>query len=73
MPFKTGDTAIANCHGRDVRVKLTKLVENTGSHTPPKWASVDLAAMSGSMAELPTREDIDIPINEQLIVEYYSR
>jgi hypothetical protein len=30
-PFKVGDTVIANCHGKDVRVKLTKLVENTGS------------------------------------------
>jgi len=30
-PFSVGDTAIANCHGRDVRVKLTELVENTGS------------------------------------------
>ncbi|HFD80375.1 MAG TPA: hypothetical protein ENK05_08305 [Gammaproteobacteria bacterium] len=30
-PFRAGDTAIANCHGKDVRVKLTRLVENTGS------------------------------------------
>ena len=30
-PFKLGDTAIANCHGKEVRVRLTKLVENTGS------------------------------------------
>jgi len=30
-PFSMGDTAIINCHGKNVRVKLTKLVENTGS------------------------------------------
>ncbi|HED51993.1 MAG TPA: hypothetical protein ENI83_00410 [Gammaproteobacteria bacterium] len=30
-PFKVGDTAIINCHGKNVRVALTRLVENTGS------------------------------------------
>ncbi len=29
--------------------------------------------MSGSMVVEPSREDIEIPLNEQLIVEYYSR
>jgi small subunit ribosomal protein S4 len=39
----------------------------------PEWLTIDLAAMSGSMASEPSREDIEIPLNEQLIVEYYSR
>lgn len=30
-PFRVGNTAIINCHGKNVRVELTKLVENTGS------------------------------------------
>ncbi|VAW73867.1 DnaK-related protein, partial [hydrothermal vent metagenome] len=30
-PFRSNDTAIINCHGKDIRVQLTKLVENTGS------------------------------------------
>jgi hypothetical protein len=30
-PFRTGGTAIVNSHGRDVKVKLHKMVENTGS------------------------------------------
>ena len=47
--------------------------ELVGQHTPPKWLTVDAAAMSGRVADLPAREDIDIPINEQLIVEFYSR
>jgi len=47
--------------------------EQFSQHTPPKWLTVDPAAMSGQVAALPAREDIDIPINEQLIVEYYSR
>jgi small subunit ribosomal protein S4 len=39
----------------------------------PQWLTINLAAMSGSMANEPGREDIEIPLNEQLIVEYYSR
>ena len=49
------------------------VVEQGGRYTPPKWLLVDTAAMSGQMTGLPARDDIDIPINEQLVVEFYSR
>lgn len=50
------------------------LGEALAKHTPPKWLSVDPAALAGTVVALPERDDItDIPINEQLIVEYYSR
>lgn len=39
----------------------------------PEWLSVDMAAMKGVVERLPERRDVDIPLNEQLIVEYYSR
>jgi cyclic-di-GMP-binding protein len=39
-PFKVGDTAITNCHGRDVRVKLTELLENTGSFAQFQFESL---------------------------------
>jgi small subunit ribosomal protein S4 len=39
----------------------------------PDWLSRDDETMVGRVMALPTREDIDIAINEQLIVEYYSR
>jgi small subunit ribosomal protein S4 len=39
----------------------------------PAWLGLDLTNMSGSMQGNPAREDIEIPLNEQLIVEYYSR
>ncbi len=39
-PFKAGDTTIANCHGKQVRVKLTKLVENTGSFAQFQFTSL---------------------------------
>ncbi|MHB1354550.1 MAG: 30S ribosomal protein S4 [Anaerolineae bacterium] len=40
---------------------------------PPAWLSLNTANLSGSVIALPTREQIDIPVQEQLIVEYYSR
>jgi small subunit ribosomal protein S4 len=39
----------------------------------PKWLEVDTANLSGKVAALPAREDIDFDFNEQLIVELYSK
>jgi small subunit ribosomal protein S4 len=39
----------------------------------PGWLNLSLMNLSGSMVAEPGREDIEIPLNEQLIVEYYSR
>lgn len=41
--------------------------------TVPAWLNLNLVEMGGSMVNNPDREDIEIPLNEQLIVEYYSR
>lgn len=39
----------------------------------PKWLTVDKDKMEGQVVELPKREDVDIPVNETLIVELYSK
>ncbi len=39
----------------------------------PRWLSVDVDNISASVLHVPAREDIDVSLNEQLIVEYYSR
>jgi len=39
----------------------------------PEWLGVDMAAMTGTVVRVPERRDIDLPLKEQLIVEYYSR
>jgi small subunit ribosomal protein S4 len=39
----------------------------------PDWMSLDALSMSGRILNLPSREEIDLPLNERLIVEYYSR
>ncbi len=39
----------------------------------PRWLSIDTNNLTASVLGLPVREDIDVTVNEQLIVEYYSR
>lgn len=39
----------------------------------PRWLSIDPAQLAGRVMAQPGREDIDVRLNEQLIVEYYSR
>lgn len=39
----------------------------------PRWLTVDANNLSATVLDLPKREDIDVTLNEQLIVEYYSR
>ncbi|KAB2866677.1 MAG: 30S ribosomal protein S4, partial [Anaerolineae bacterium] len=40
--------------------------------TAPEWVKFDLNGMKGTVLRLPERREIDLPLNEQLIVEYYS-
>jgi ribosomal protein S4, bacterial/organelle type len=49
------------------------LLENLGSRTVPGWLSLDANTAAGTVVALPTREDIQLPIQEHLIVEKYSR
>jgi len=39
----------------------------------PEWLSLNASEMSGTVVSLPKREQIDVPVDEQLIVAYYSR
>jgi small subunit ribosomal protein S4 len=39
----------------------------------PRWLSLDTNNISAKVLQLPARDDIDVSLNEQLIVEYYSR
>ena len=41
--------------------------------TTPKWVTIDVDKLEGKIVALPTREDIDVPIAEHLIVELYSK
>ena len=43
------------------------------SITVPSWVSVDVEKLEGKVLSVPTREEIDTPIAEHLIVEFYSK
>jgi len=49
------------------------LKEEMGRKHSPDWLSTDESTLQGQVLSLPERKDIDISLNEQLIVEYYSR
>ena len=53
--------------------KIKGLVEANGSRPVPKWLDMDREKMECKVLALATREDIDLPIEETLIVELYSR
>ena len=48
-------------------------LENMKDTSQPHWLAFDVESKKGIVQDLPTREDITIPIEEQLIVELYSR
>lgn len=49
------------------------ILEITGGRLVPEWMEVDQEAMKGTIKYLPTREMIDVPVDEMLIVELYSK
>lgn len=49
------------------------ILEVTGGRTVPAWLEADHENMTGTVKEVPTREQIDVPVNEVLIVELYSK
>lgn len=60
-----------------VAPKSTKLFETAFAAIPtkkiPSWLNFDLGQRQGHVLHWPTRDEIDVPVNEQFIVEYYSR
>jgi small subunit ribosomal protein S4 len=66
--------------GDDVRLRVTSKLQariddnlNAGRGQVPQWLEVEPAARRGAVRSLPLREDIQIPVAEQLIVELYSK
>lgn len=49
------------------------ILEVAGSRLVPAWLEADQEALKGTVKELPTREEIDVPVDEMLIVELYSK
>ena len=49
------------------------ILEVTGGRLVPEWIDVDQENLKGTVKELPSRDEIDVPVNETLIVELYSK
>ena len=49
------------------------ILEVTGGRLVPEWLEADQENLKGTVKELPSREAIDVPVNEMLIVELYSK
>jgi len=49
------------------------ILDITGTRAVPEWLSVDQEKLTATVKELPSREIIDVPVNEMLIVELYSK
>ena len=53
--------------------KFKASIEANSFRQPPKWLEYDANALAAKVAAVPVREDVDFPIEEQLIVELYSK
>ncbi len=53
--------------------RMKDITEVTAGRLVPEWLDVNLEGLQGTVKELPTREMIDVPVNEMLIVELYSK
>ncbi|MBP5472359.1 MAG: 30S ribosomal protein S4, partial [Lachnospiraceae bacterium] len=53
--------------------RYKEIAEVTGGRLVPEWLDGDLENFKGTVKNLPTREMIDVPVDEMLIVELYSK
>ena len=70
--MKTGDEVRLREKSKELDVVKGEL-ERVEQRGIPPWMLLEKAEMKGTVVHLPTREEITVPINEQLIVELYSR
>jgi small subunit ribosomal protein S4 len=69
--LKKGDTIALTSRAKEM-IQVRHSIEVV-DHTPPMWIDVDKGKASITVSDLPLREQIDIPVREQLIVELYSK
>lgn len=53
--------------------RFKDIAEAVNGRTTPEWLEVDSASFSGTVSSLPKREQIDVPVDEMMIVELYSK
>jgi small subunit ribosomal protein S4 len=72
LRLKAGDSVSVREKSREV-AEMKSAMEAVARRQIPAWLEVDPAAFQGALKALPAREDLTMPMQEQLIVELYSR
>jgi len=70
--IKKGDVIEIKADSKSTQ-RFKDIAEATRGRLYPEWMEVDSEAMKGTITELPKRDQIDVPVNEMLIVELYSK
>ena len=69
---KAGDTIEIREKSKNIQ-RFKDIKETTSGRLVPEWLDADLENLQGTVKELPTRDMIDVPVDEMLIVELYSK
>ncbi len=69
---KAGDVIEVREKSKNIQ-RFKDIMEVTAGRTTPEWVDVDAENLKGTVKELPNREQIDVPVDEMLIVELYSK
>ena len=71
---KVGDVIVVKEKAKDhAKNRIEQVLEVTGGRLVPAWLESDTENMTITVKELPKREEIDVPVDEMLIVELYSK
>ena len=70
--LKAGDVVTIRQKSRDSE-KIKSVIETNGARPVPQWLDLDREAFSAKVLNLPTRDQIEAPVEEHLIVEFYSK
>ena len=70
--IKAGDTVEIREKSKSLQ-RYKDIIEVTGGRLVPEWLDVDSENFKGTVKSLPAREMIDVPVDEMLIVELYSK
>jgi small subunit ribosomal protein S4 len=69
---KAGDVIEIREKSKNIQ-RFKDISEVTAGRLTPDWVDVDKEALKGTVSQLPKREQIDVPVDEMLIVELYSK
>lgn len=70
--IKAGDVIEVREKSKSLQ-RYKDILEVTSGRLTPEWMDVDIEGLKGTVKNLPSREMIDVPVNEMLIVELYSK